>query len=59
MEEFKKVIIKGVDISCIDLGVVLVKLALVAIVAMFIIYLVFSFLTMIFGGFFNIFMFRI
>jgi len=59
MQDLKEVIIKGVDIPFMDLVVLLVKLALAAIPAMFIIYFVFSFLTMIFGGFFNLFMFRI
>ena len=58
MEDFKKVIIKGVDIPFIDLVVLLVKLALASIPAMFVIYFVFAIFTMIFGGMFNIFMFR-
>jgi len=58
MEDFKKVIIKGVDIPFIDLVVLLVKLALAAIPALFVIYFVFALFTMIFGGMFNIFMFR-
>jgi hypothetical protein len=59
MEEIKKVIIKGVDIPFIDLVVLLVKLALASIPAMVVIYAVFAFLTMIFGGMFNMFMFTI
>ena len=59
MEDIKKVIIKGIDIPFIDLVVLLVKLAFAAIPAMVVIYMVFAFLTMIFGGMFNIFMFRI
>jgi len=58
MEDFKKVIIKGVDIPFIDLVVLLVKLAFASIPAMFVIYFVFAIFTMIFGGVFNIFMFR-
>jgi len=58
MEDFKKVIIKGVDIPFIDLVVLLIKLALAAIPALFVIYFVFAIFTMIFGGMFNIFMFR-
>jgi len=59
MEEIKKVIIKGIDIPFMDLVVLLVKLALAAIPAMVVIYAVFAFLTMIFGGMFNLFMFRV
>jgi len=59
MEEIKRVIIKGIDIPFVDLVVLLVKLALAAIPAMVVIYTVFAFLTMIFGGVFNLFMFRI
>lgn len=59
MEEIKKVIIKGVDIPFLDLVVLLVKLTLAAIPAFIVIYFVFAFLTMIFGGVFNIFMFSI
>ena len=58
MEDFKKVIIKGVDIPFIDLVVLLVKLAFASIPAMLVIYFVFAIFTMIFGGMFNIFMFR-
>jgi len=58
MEDFKKVIIKGVDIPFIDLVVLLIKLAFASIPAMFVIYFVFAIFTMIFGGVFNIFMFR-
>ena len=50
MEEIKKVIIKGIDIPFIDLVVLLVKLALASIPAMVVIYAVFAFLTMVFGG---------
>jgi len=59
MEEIKRVIIKGIDIPFVDLVVLLVKLALAAIPAMVVIYTVFAFLTMIFGGVFNMFMFTI
>ena len=58
MEDLKKVIIKGVDIPFIDLVVLLIKLALASIPAMFVIYFVFAIFTAIFGGMFNIFMFR-
>jgi len=43
----------------LDLVVLLVKLTLAAIPAFIVIYFVFAFLTMIFGGVFNIFMFSI
>jgi hypothetical protein len=59
MEEFKKVIIKGVDIPFMDLVILLIKLALASIPAMVVIYFVFAFLTMLFGGVFNLFMFRV
>jgi len=49
MEEKKDVIIKGVDIPFVDLVILLVKLALAAIPAMFVIYFVF----MLFGVFFD------
>ncbi len=58
MEDLKKVIIKGVDIPFIDLVILLIKLAFASIPAMFVIYFVFALFTMIFGGIFNIFMFR-
>ncbi|RUM74396.1 MAG: hypothetical protein DSZ10_01625 [Sulfurovum sp.] len=60
MENDKKdVIIKGVDIPFVDLVILLVKLALASIPSMFVIYFVFAFMTMIFGGMFQMFMFRI
>jgi len=59
MEEFKKVIIKGVDIPFMDLVMLLVKLALAAIPAMFIIYVVFALFSIVFGGFINLFMIRL
>ncbi len=52
MEEKKEVIIKGVDIPFIDLVILLVKLALAAIPAMFIIYFVFMLFAMLFNGIF-------
>ena len=58
MEDFKKVIIKGVDIPFIDLVVLLIKLALAAIPALFVIYFVFALFTAIFGGAFNFMMIR-
>ncbi len=52
----QNVIIKGVDIPFMDLVVLLVKLAFAAIPAMIVIYFVFGFMSMIFGGFFQMFM---
>jgi len=57
--EKRDVIIKGVDIPFADLVVLLVKLALASIPAMFVIYFVFAFMTMIFGGMFQMFMFHL
>jgi hypothetical protein len=60
MENDKQdVIIKGMDIPFMDLVILLVKLALASIPAMFVIYFVFAFMTMIFGGMFQMFMFRL
>jgi len=52
MEEKKDVIIKGIDIPFIDLVILLVKLALASIPAMFIIYFAFMLFGMLFSGFF-------
>ena len=49
MEEKRDVIIKGVDIPFIDLVILLVKLALASIPAVFVLYFVF----MLFGLFFD------
>jgi len=57
--EEKEVIIKGIDIPFMDLVILLVKLTFAAIPAMFVIYFVFAFMTMIFGGFFHVFMFTV
>jgi len=55
----KKIIIKGIDIPFMDLVVLLVKLAFAAIPAMIVIFTVFGILSALFGGVFNMFMFRI
>jgi len=57
--EENEVIIKGIDIPFMDLVILLVKLTFAAIPAMFVIYFVFAFMTMIFGGFFHVFMFTV
>jgi hypothetical protein len=54
----RKIIIEGIDIPFADLVFLLVKIALASIPAMIIIYFVFALFTMLFGGVFNIFMFR-
>jgi len=51
--EKKEIIIKGVDIPFIDLVLLLIKLALAFIPAMFVLYFVFGFMTMFFGGMFQ------
>jgi len=55
----KKIIIGGIDIPFMDLVVLLVKLAFASIPAIFMIFGLFSVLSMLFGGVFNMFMFRI
>jgi hypothetical protein len=55
----KSIIIRGIDIPFMDLVVLLVKLALAAIPAMIILFGVFTLLSTLFGGVFNMFMFRI
>ena len=59
MEEEKKVIINGIDIPFMDLVVLLIKLALASIPAMIVIFGFISLMSTIFGGIFNMFMFRI
>ncbi len=54
----KKVVISSIDIPFVDLVFLLVKIALASIPAMMIIYFVFALFTMLFGGVFDIFMFR-
>ena len=56
--ENKKIIIKGIDIPFMDLVILLVKLAFAAIPAMIIIFTLFGILSSLFGGVFNMFMFR-
>lgn len=55
----KKIVIKGIDIPFMDLVVLLVKLAFAAIPAIIVIFTVFGILSALFGGVFNMFMFRI
>jgi hypothetical protein len=55
-EATNNVIIRGVDIPFMDLVVLLVKLAFAAIPAMVVIYFVFALMSMLFGGFFQMFM---
>jgi len=59
MDEEKKVIISGIDIPFMDLVVLLIKLALASIPAMIVIFGFVSLMSTIFGGIFNMFMFRI
>lgn len=54
----KKIIIDGVDIPFMDLVVLLVKLAFASIPAIIIVSGIFSLLSVLFGGVFNMFMFR-
>jgi len=56
--ENKKIVIKGIDIPFMDLVILLVKLAFAAIPAMIIIFTIFGILSSLFGGVFNMFMFR-
>ena len=53
MEKYERVIVSGLEIPFWDLVWFMVKLALASIPALFIIYLIFAFLGMIFGGFFH------
>jgi len=57
--EEKKIVLKGIDIPFMDLVVLLVKLAFASIPAMIVIFTVFGILSALFGGVFNMFMFRI
>ncbi|KYJ87239.1 hypothetical protein [Sulfurovum riftiae] len=59
MDDEKKVIINGIDIPFMDLVVLLIKLALASIPAMIVIFGFLSLMSTIFGGVFNLFMFRI
>ena len=59
MDEEKKVIISGIDIPFMDLVVLLIKLALASIPAMIVIFGFISLMSTIFGGIFNMFMFRL
>jgi len=54
----KRVVINGIDIPFIDLVVLLVKLAFASIPAMIVVFTVFGLLSTLFGGVFNMFMFR-
>jgi len=56
--EEKRIVIKGIDIPFMDLVVLLVKLAFAAIPAMIVIFALFGLLSTLFGGVFNMFMFR-
>jgi hypothetical protein len=58
MEDEKKIIISGIDIPFMDLVVLLIKLALASIPAMIVIFGFISLMSAIFGGVFNLFMFR-
>ena len=57
--EDKRIIIRGIDIPFMDLVILLVKLAFAAIPAMIVIFAVFGLLSTLFGGVFNMFMFRL
>ena len=57
-ENSKKIMISGIDIPFVDLVLLLVKIALASIPAMIIVYFVFALFTTLFGGIFNIFMFK-
>ena len=57
--EEKRIVLKGIDIPFMDLVVLLVKLAFAAIPTMIVIFAVFGLLSTLFGGVFNMFMFRI
>ena len=54
----RKIVINGVDIPFVDLVVLLVKLAFASIPAMIVVFTVFGLLSTLFGGVFNMFMFR-
>ncbi len=57
-ENSRKIVISGVDIPFVDLVFLLVKIVLASIPAMIMVYFIFALFTMLFGGIFNIFMFR-
>ena len=57
-ENSRKIVISGIDIPFVDLVFLLVKIVLASIPAMIIVYFIFALFTMLFGGVFNIFMFR-
>jgi len=54
----KRIVINGIDIPFMDLVIILVKLAFASIPAMIVVFTVFGFLSTLFGGVFNMFMFR-
>ncbi len=54
----KSIIINGIDIPFMDLVVLLVKLAFASIPAIIVVFTVFALLSTLFGGVFNMFMFR-
>ena len=58
MDEEKKVIIGGIDIPFMDLVVLLIKLALASIPAMIVIFGFIALMSTVFGGVFNLFMFK-
>ncbi len=57
--DHRRIIIEGVDIPFVDLVILLVKLAFASIPAIIIVSGIFSLLSVLFGGIFNMFMFRI
>ncbi len=57
-DDHKRIIIEGIDIPFMDLVVLLVKLAFAAIPAMIVIVFVFSLVTSLTGGLFNVLMFH-
>jgi len=57
--DYRRIIIEGVDIPFVDLVILLVKLAFASIPAIIIVSGIFSLLSVLFGGIFNMFMFRI
>jgi len=54
----KKIIINGIDIPFMDLVVLLVKLAFASIPAMVVVFVIFGLLSTLFGGVFDMFMFK-
>ena len=57
-ENDKRIVINGIDIPFMDLVVLLVKLAFASIPAIIVVFTVFGLLSTLFGGVFNMFMFR-